>query len=240
MNSLVILSAIYGLAGAFYVVAAKLRLHLMIRSGRDTIRLGQSVTRIDRESNEIFIDILGFLLIGFSFSIAVISAFTDYANPWGFTVALAANLAAILAIIRVGWILLATYNDGTPTRVPLNAPGKSLPVCLIVAYVSILVSVVLGFFNLPADWVAFAAFFGIPFSVQYLLFPLLLSPHLIQGERARAPPWKWFAASFLCIVLGFVLYLLLPGAIMTRAIVACGFWFIGSVLWFFATIMISF
>jgi hypothetical protein len=76
MNFLTILSAMYGLFGAFFVVAAKLRLHLKVRSGKDKVRLGQFITQIDRQSTAVFIDILGFLLIGLSFSVSIIISTT--------------------------------------------------------------------------------------------------------------------------------------------------------------------
>jgi hypothetical protein len=244
MNFLAILSAIYGLAGAFYVVYAKLRLHLRIRSGKETEQLGQFVARIDRQSTEVFIEILGFMLIGFAFSIGIISAFADYEDSWGFTLALVGNLAAIVAIIRVGLVRLANYDDEAlrgPTAIPLNAPGIVLPILLIIVYISTLTSVALRFFNLPEDWIAFAGFFGIPSLVQYLVFPLLSGAHLIQGERARAPPWRWFAASLLCVVVGFgfIAYPLVPGGMMARMTLAYLLWSFAFCLWFLATIMIS-
>jgi hypothetical protein len=244
MNFLTILSALYGLTGAFYLVGAKLRLHRKVRSGNDKVQLGHFITQTDRESTEDFIDILGFLLIGFSFFTIILSEFTtfSYVNVRGIIVALIANLAAIFAVFSLGFVRLTKYSDGTPTTVPPNVPIKLLYFCILCADLMPILGVLLRFFDLETDWIAVAALFGVPFSIQFLLPPLLMGAHLIQGDRARASPWVWwmFLASLLCIALGFVVTLLIPSAILVTAPLAAGLFSIGTLLWLFATISISF
>lgn len=100
VNQFVVLAGIYGLSGSLFVVVRKLHFHHQMKpTGYPPASWGFfKDLSADRSASNDYFEAMGFLLIGESFVLAILSEFVGFSGPWGLA------LSSCLGTVVFVWV----------------------------------------------------------------------------------------------------------------------------------------